>query len=218
MFGTSSPIWPGVSVPTAGWLPPLSFGARSMTATAGVGLPFSPMGTAGSPPLPGTSPVPEAYGFGGGQHASPFAPVAATLTSSLPVVVTPFNPAAAQLSGYQMPDITGTGVASLLATVAVRRGQPMGPTTDQEVEDFIYDALEWLQSTNDVDVRCEGGRVTLSGSVPQKRIKHDSGEIAWAIPAVTDVQNNISIAPRRRTRGSQREPEAHAVTQTRKQA
>jgi hypothetical protein len=76
------------------------------------------------------------------------------------------------------------------------------------VEDFVYDALDLLPGTDDVEVRCERGRVTLTGNVPQKRLKRDVGEICWAIPAVNDVQNNVNITTRRRARagGSQEQP------------
>lgn len=96
---------------------------------------------------------------------------------------------------------------ALLGAVALKRGQTSGPTNDQEIEDFLYDALEYLAGTSDVEVRCEGGRVTLTGSVQHKRLKRDIGEIAWAIPAVGDVQNNVGIATRRRPRSSSRESE-----------
>jgi hypothetical protein len=61
-----------------------------------------------------------------------------------------------------------------------------------------------------VEVRCEGGRTLLAGAVSQKRLKRDIGEIAWAIPAINDVQNNITIAPRRRLRGQNRDSESTA--------
>jgi hypothetical protein len=96
---------------------------------------------------------------------------------------------------------------ALLMAVALRRGQPQGPSNDQEVEDFIYDAFELLPGTTDVEVRCEGGRVTLTGSVQHKRVKRDVGEIAWAIPVLHDVQNNVAIASRRRARSANREGE-----------
>jgi hypothetical protein len=103
----------------------------------------------------------------------------------------------------------GVPVAALLATVAVRRGQPLGPSNDQEIEDFIYDALELLPGSSEVDVRCEGGRVTFTGGVHYKRLKRDVGEIAWAIPGVNDVQNTITITARRRSRAvTQGEPQA----------
>jgi BON domain-containing protein len=107
---------------------------------------------------------------------------------------------------------------ALLATVALRRGQPTGPANDQDVEDFIYDALELLPGANDIEVRCDGGRVTLSGSTPHKRVKRDAGEIVWAIPSINDVQNNITIATRRRSRTQARETEAGSSAPARKTA
>jgi hypothetical protein len=111
------------------------------------------------------------------------------------------------------PAFTGSEIAvgitapALLAAVAIRRGQPLGPTNDQEMEDFIYDALDLLPGATDVEVRFEGGRVTITGTVPHKRLKRDVGEIAWAIPSVNDVQNNITITARRRSR-RENEPQA----------
>jgi hypothetical protein len=112
------------------------------------------------------------------------------------------------------------GSASMLVSaVAMRRGQPNGPTSDQEVEELVYDTLELFSGASDVEVRCEGGRVTLAGPVSHKRLKRDIGEIAWAIPTLVDVANNITIAPRRRTRGFAREREAEpAAVAGRKQA
>jgi hypothetical protein len=108
---------------------------------------------------------------------------------------------------------------ALLATVAMRRGQPLGPTNDQELEDFVYDALDLIPGSSDVEVRCEGGKVVLTGTVPHKRLKRDVGEIAWAIPSVNDVHNTVTIAARRRTRGA-RETEVAAApgVSSRKQA
>ena len=106
------------------------------------------------------------------------------------------------------PDlIGGVSVPTLLVAVAMRRGQPLGPTSDQEIEDFVYDALELLPGTNEVEVRVDGARVTLTGAVQHKRLKRDAGEIAWGIPTVNDVQNNVTIATRRRVRNERREAE-----------
>lgn len=107
-------------------------------------------------------------------------------------------------------------VPALLATVAVRRGQPLGPTNDQEIEDFIGDALDLLPGASDIEVRCDGGRVTLNGQVSLKRLKREAGEVAWFTPKVNDVHNTVTIVPRRRSRSS-RETEAQAVP-SRKQA
>jgi len=114
--------------------------------------------------------------------------------------------------------MVGVTAPALLAAVAMRRGQPQGPSNDQEVEDFIYDALDLLPGATEVEVRCEAGRVTLTGSVQQKRLKRDVGEISWAIPAVSDVQNTVTIQSRRRTRtATGREPEAPPSGPGRKQ-
>jgi hypothetical protein len=109
------------------------------------------------------------------------------------------------------PDAGGITAPALLQAVAIRRGQLAGPTSDQDVEDFIYDALDLLPGATDVEVRCDSGRTTLTGTVSQKRLKRDIGEIAWTIPGINDVNNNITIAPRRRSRGQTRESEPPAV-------
>ena len=88
----------------------------------------------------------------------------------------------------------------------------MGPTNDQELEDFIYDALELLPGTNEVEVRCESGRITITGIVQHKRLKRDVGEIAWTIPGTNDVQNNITIATRRRARARDAETSSGGST------
>jgi hypothetical protein len=113
---------------------------------------------------------------------------------------------------------TSSAIRALLEAVAARRGQPLGPTNDQECEDFIFDAFELIPAASEVDVRCEAGRITLTGSVQQKRLKHDVGEIAWSIPGVNDVQNNITIVNRRRARSAGREVETPATTPGRKTA
>ena len=138
-------------------------------------------------------------------NPSPIEP--ASSLSSWPVVASaPVN------SGVAFPATldfaAGIPAQTVLAAVAVRRGQPMGPGNDQDIEDFIYDTLDLMSGAGDVEVRCEGGRATLSGSVGHKRLKHDVGEIAWAIPIVNDVQNNITIATRRRSRAPGRETDA----------
>jgi BON domain len=141
-----------------------------------------------------------------------------TLTALPNVTLTPQTvapPMSQEVYGYTpvpafgMPEM-GT-VQGLLALVAMRRGQQNGPANDNEIEEFIYDALEFLPGSNDVEVRCEAGRATLTGSVPHKRLKRDVGEIAWAIPTINDVQNNVTITARRR-RAQAREAETPQQT------
>ena len=145
-------------------------------------IPGNRLPVIGSPPSADPGPS-----IGGSWSATPLTPVG----GGAPVPVADF--------------MTGVTPQALLATVALRRGQPMGPTNEQDIEDFIYDALDLLPGTSDVEVRCEGGRVTLTGSAAHKRVKRDVGEVVWAIPTVADVQNNITITARRRSRVSGRE-------------
>ena len=87
----------------------------------------------------------------------------------------PVNYAVPALTGGFDAPVTPT-VGSLLAAVAIRRGQPAGPASDSELEEFLYDCLEFLPGTSDVDIRCESGRVTFGGTVTHKRQKRDVGE------------------------------------------
>jgi BON domain len=197
-FGTASPIWAGSPAPGFGWLQtPVATGHRPLAHVGmPVGLTQPPIGTV----LPLDQP-----GLGAGPASNPGTAVGGpNFTSG--ITIAPTALATSPYPTYFGPEVTANVTApALLAAVAVRRGQPMGPTNDQEIEDFIYDALDLLPGTNEIEVRSEGGRTVLTGSVQQKRLKRDAGEIAWAIPSVTDVQNNVTIVARRRARPAGRE-------------
>ena len=132
-----------------------------------------------------------------------------TFANGLPTVVS--SPLASGVPAFMAESALGVTAPALLTAVAIRRGQPLGPTNDHEVEDFIYDAFDLLPGTNDVEVRVDGGRAVLSGSVQHKRLKRDLGELAWAIPALNDVQNNVTITARRRSRASRETETSHAT-------
>ena len=194
IFGSATPVW---------------------TAMPSIGLAYQPMSVGNRPiaaPLFSSTAIPGGIGStltGAGLSAQQ------NLAGSGYVAPYPFapNPAPA-LPGH---DPNGLVTASsLLTAVAQRRGQPQGPVNDHEVEDFIYDALDLLPGTADVEVRSENGRVTLTGVVQHKRTKRDIGEVAWALPGLQDVQNNVSITPRRRGRAG-REAEPPASASARKQ-
>jgi hypothetical protein len=213
-FGSGSPMWtamPAVGLPYQamglGTLPSTTPAFSSPAIAGGSG---GGMTSAQGWSAPGALST-AIYGYGGG--VSPNAqPNLAGMGFAAPY---PFasNPWAAPIA-----DPAGVVTASsMLAAVALRRGQPQGPTSDAEVEEFIYDALDLLPGAADVEIRCEGGRVTMTGSVQHKRTKRDIGEIAWAIPGLHDVQNNVSIASRRRGRSAGREAEAPANVSARKQ-
>lgn len=196
LFG-SNPLPSGIPSPGFGWFQfPLGFSNRppinAGTLSSIPNVALAPQTVAQSMPQ-------DVYGYGG-------APAAIAGPAFIGQTIAPGT------FGFGAPGpALGTPeiatVHRLLAVVAMRRGQPMGPTSDTEIEEFIYDALEFLPWSNEVEVRVDGGRATLTGSVPHKRLKRDVGEIAWAIPAINDVQNNVTIiARRRRVQGREGEP------------
>jgi len=183
-YGSVSPPWPA---PIVTWPQSIVQMMNRPAANAVTSQPFVPIGTAPA-----------------GNAPAPFAPPNTLPGSAFPVLPNLFA------FGGAYPFAPGLGapsIASVLAAVAIRRGQPNGPGNDQELEDFVYDVFELLPGTNDVEIRCEGGRATLTGNVQHKRLKHDVGEIVWAIPSVNDVQNNVTIATKRRARAASREPD-----------
>ena len=203
LFGSAPQIWPQLSVPAFGQFQSFPGSRALVTPQAPFGprpAPFAGAMSSG-PMLAGPPPDPTQLG--------------AAQLGTAQLGLTPAVGAAVQALAAS-DFAVGITPQALLATVAMRRGQPMGPTTDQEIEDFVYDALDLLSGATDVEARCEAGKVLLTGSVPNKRVKRDIGEVAWAIPSVNDVQNNITIIAKRRSRGQGREAEA-AAGATRKQ-
>jgi len=141
-------------------------------------------------PIPSPSPIrmsPEALGY------APALPLAGGMSGPI--------------SAFGAAEVVAPA-ATIVAAVASRRGQPAGPINDAEIEDFLNDILDLMPGTTEVEVRSENGRVTVSGNVPHKRHKRDIGEIAWAIPSINDVQNNITIVARRRARATMHGREA----------
>jgi hypothetical protein len=212
MFGAGSPMWAmpsaGMAYQPVGVGGPIATPVFSSPVMAG-GIGGSSSAAQGSPAA--GAPSTTIYGYSGGvvPGAQP------NLAGAGLSIASPF---ASNPLGVPIADSTGMVTAgSLLAFVAMRRGQPQGPTNDTEVEELLYDALDLLPGAADVEIRCDGGRVTLTGSVPHKRAKRDVGEIAWAIAGLHDVQNNVSIASRRRARAAGREGEAPAGVSGRKQ-
>ena len=214
-FGSVSQ-WPSMQVPAFGYLP------ASVTQFSRPPSLFSPIVSQGAPtlgdarcgsPAPNPSP-PDPYVFGIGM-----VPSAGRARLRHRIVGGGFESTRRRHTGVYGPRDCDCGdCAGVLATVAMRRGQPWGPTNDHEIEDFLYDALDLLPGASDVEVRCEGGRATFTGSVPHRRVKRDIGEIAWAMPTLNDVQNNITIAARRSPRAPNREAEATAAAGVRKPA
>jgi len=194
LFG--SPLWSAMPGPQFGFGAAIATGGR---LAQGVGV----QGTAGAPTPFG---LPQTGQMTGQLAGDPFGNMMTGATVPTGGAIG-FHPFAGSEIGI------GITAPTLLTAVAMRRGQPLGPNNDQEIEDFIYDALDLLPGANDVEVRCEGGKAMVTGTVAHKRLKRDVGEIAWAIPSVVDVQNNITIAQRRRNRRENEPPSVAARKQ-----
>lgn len=68
---------------------------------------------------------------------------------------------------------------------------------------MIFDSVDAdpvVPYESDINIDVTGGVVTLSGTVPSKRIKHAVGDDAWWVPGVWDVNNNIHILSRRKVK------------------
>lgn len=215
LFVSGSPMW--TAVPPAGFTlqTPAAQFQSAFSPSAVAGIPGAAPGSTQGLSAPSImSPNPYGYAAGGLTPGQTF--VGPSVVQGFPGF--PYAPPIASLGGQIGDGTGGVPAASLLAAVALRRGQPQGPSTDQESEDFLADAIEWLPGTADVEIRCEAGRATLTGSVQHKRVKRDIGELAWAIPGLNDVQNNVTIASRRRTRpAGSREAETSSSGSARKQ-
>ncbi|WP_413577706.1 BON domain-containing protein [Bdellovibrio sp. HCB290] len=74
-----------------------------------------------------------------------------------------------------------------------------GPKSYSRSDDRIReDVCEMLTrnpdiDAHDVDVEVKSGEVTLSGTVPQRRMKHLAEDLAERISSVRDVTNNIRV-------------------------
>jgi hypothetical protein len=136
-----------------------------------------------------------------------------------------------QLAGLSNPALQqfGPGYAGAATAMLGAGVKPWGALAqqamtrlpnDDEIEEIIYEALDndpVIPWNAEIEVRVDTGQVTLTGTVPNKRIKHAAGEIAWWVPGVVDLQNNIVVASRRRARGKiPRGPEAGAPGQAEK--
>ncbi len=214
LFAPVSQFWPAMPAPAFGFVQAPMGPAQRPFGNLSTGMSSqgpAPVSAFSAAPMSNPMPV-DPYTFAGG-----VIPVLAGPSGGAGLSAIGSGPLATAVPAMTTSEIA-VGVTSsvLLTAVAMRRGQPLGPTNDQEIEDFISDALDLLPGTNDVEVRVEGGRATLTGSVPHKRLKRDVGEIAWTIPTLNDVQNNVTVIQRRRSRAS-REGESPAVA-GRKQA
>jgi hypothetical protein len=81
-----------------------------------------------------------------------------------------------------------------------------GLPTDDEITEMIYDSIDadpLIPYDADINVDTDAGTVTLSGTVPNKQIKHAAGDDTWWIPGVDDVHNDLQVVSRRPSRTEQ---------------
>ncbi|MBI2864064.1 MAG: BON domain-containing protein [Chloroflexi bacterium] len=93
--------------------------------------------------------------------------------------------------------------------------QTMTVPDDEQIREMIYDSIDadpLVPYDCDVSVEVTGGLVTLTGSLPNKRVKHAIGDDAWWIPGVWDVNNQIEIAGR--ARGKAERPTTRTTRRT----
>ncbi len=67
--------------------------------------------------------------------------------------------------------------------------------SDDRISDDICDLL-WLNGNidaSDVDVEVKNGEATLKGTVPNRQMKRLAEDLAYAVPGVSDVQNQLRV-------------------------
>lgn len=72
--------------------------------------------------------------------------------------------------------------------------------SDAQIRKLIYDAIKadpTIPPEAEIEVEVKEGVVTLTGSVPNKMVKHAVGDDAWWVPGVWDVHNKVEITPPR---------------------
>ncbi len=101
--------------------------------------------------------------------------------------------------GYPMPGFWG-GAYPQGSYGPSSWGTPWCPT-DEEVMQMIYDVIDAdpaVPYASGVNVDVVDGVVTLTGTVPNKRVKHAVGDDAWWVPGAWDINNNLEVTPRTR--------------------
>lgn len=148
------------------------------------------------------------YGMGGGNYACPTCGIQAASPwdyGYFPGYMGGFMPGF--MPGWTMPSWGLGGLRTWGGTYSPQF-TATGLPTDEEITEMIYDALDddpIVPYDAPIDIDVSAGVVTLSGTVPNKRVKHAAGDDAWWIPGVVDVRNDIEVGGRRRARTAPRE-------------
>ncbi len=81
--------------------------------------------------------------------------------------------------------------------------------TDDQIRQMVEESLDAdpaIPYDSDINVDVSNGVVTLTGTVPNKRIKHAAGDDAWWIPPVIDVNNELEVSRVRKRAEAEQEP------------
>ncbi|MBI2939206.1 MAG: BON domain-containing protein [Chloroflexi bacterium] len=77
---------------------------------------------------------------------------------------------------------------------------PRGGASDEQLKEMIFETIDAdpaIPYDTDINVEVTGGIVTLTGTVPNKRVKHAVGDDTWWLPDVIDVNNQLEVVSRR---------------------
>jgi osmotically-inducible protein OsmY len=101
-----------------------------------------------------------------------------------------------ELAGHHQREAAEADIRSLHGVVGVSKRLTLKAKVDTaNLSDDITYALHrfWMFNSQNIGVRAEGGRITLSGTVHSWADRQKCADTAWAAPGATNVQNDIVV-------------------------
>ena len=87
-------------------------------------------------------------------------------------------------------------IRSLMGVIGVSNQILLKPSVSTyDVRNDIEKALHrsWYYDPNTINVRADGGKITLTGTVSTWNARQLAGSTAWSAPGATSVENDISV-------------------------